>query len=628
MFNSSHRGDNSDPDSDRMDDPFENMREQMDRQRDEFFNLNPRDWPSDSSNLRSGFFNKPRTSFGGFPSGSATMRPRYTPQEFPDDDFTMSGHRSLPRNRRENLGGQTQEADGDLSGGSDRSAGSDGAGGGSIPIRVIHEKPVKSRYGQAPSRYTTDLPAKVSSSSTGSESPRMLERAASEPPNKFKQRLNISSANPGGYSTIPENSTEAQLTANSDRLPRSSNHHPSGGQNPIKTSASAPSVPGYQEPSQPVAPPRRSPPRTIGGSGAMSGQQQQQQPATSSSNTSVRHIPIFVEGRPEPLFNPNLNSSQQQQQPPRGQQNDLPFSKPSEFYPPGIQRVKSKEDGVVCQEPTTPLGPPPGPIPMGYTPLEVAGQPQDLLLKPDQVPAEPTTPQGPPPGPIPMGWVPRNDLQVEPQEVQEPPVPPQRHRTPPQPSQQPPEQPPSKAEPARKTSSENESRKDPVVNVIPIKVDHGQPESPPRPQQSSRTPSQEPVQKSPVPAKKPSPPAAPSNPKIAKLEKIKEDVESLTAKIDNFSGSKTDKEYLYLEEMLTRHLLSLDGIEPEGDTEIRQIRKESINSVNRCLSYLDRKVSDITTDAADNDQILSELAEKSLEMSEKKSDNNDNPGSS
>merc|ERR1711963_1329140 len=112
MFNSSHRGDNSDPDSDRMDDPFENMREQMDRQRDEFFNLNPRDWPSDSSNLRSGFFNKPRTSFGGFPSGSATMRPRYMPQEFPDDDFSMSGHRSLPRNRRENLGGQTQEAEG------------------------------------------------------------------------------------------------------------------------------------------------------------------------------------------------------------------------------------------------------------------------------------------------------------------------------------------------------------------------------------------------------------------------------------------------------------------------------------------------------------------------------------
>lgn len=360
----------------------------------------------------------------------------------------------------------------------------------------------------------------------------------------------------------------------------------------------------------------------------MSGQSQQ--PSAASSNANVRHIPIFVEGRPEPIFNPNLNSSQQQQQqqPPRSQQNDLPFSKPSDYYPPGIQRVKSKEDAVVCHEPTTPLGPPPGPIPMGYTPSEVAGQPQGDLLKPDQVPAEPTTPQGPPPGPIPMGWVPRDDLQVEPPpEVQQPPVPPQRHRTPPQPPQQPPpEQPPSKAEPARKTSSEKESRKDPVVNVIPIKVDQGRPESPPRPQQASRTPSQEPVQKSPVPTKKHTPPAAagPTNPKIAKLEKIKEDVESLTTKIDNFTGSKTDKEYLYLEEMLTRHLLSLDGIEPEGDSEIRQIRKESINSVNRCLSYLDRKVSDITTnDAADNDKILSDLAEKSLEMSQNKSDNND-----
>jgi len=69
---------------------------------------------------------------------------------------------------------------------------------------------------------------------------------------------------------------------------------------------------------------------------------------------------------------------------------------------------------------------------------------------------------------------------------------------------------------------------------------------------------------------------------------------------------------------MTRHLLALDGIEPEGNTEIRQMRKESINSVNRCLSMLDRKVSDATTDAADNDQILSDLAE----MSKTKSDNN------
>ena len=37
-----------------MEDPFENMREQMNRQRDEFFNQHPRDWPND----RNGFMNK------------------------------------------------------------------------------------------------------------------------------------------------------------------------------------------------------------------------------------------------------------------------------------------------------------------------------------------------------------------------------------------------------------------------------------------------------------------------------------------------------------------------------------------------------------------------------------------
>merc|ERR1712048_31766 len=85
------------------------------------------------------------------------------------------------------------------------------------------------------------------------------------------------------------------------------------------------------------------------------------------------------------------------------------------------------------------------------------------------------------------------------------------------------------------------------------------------------------------------PPAPSANPKIAKLDKIKDVVE-----------------------MLTRHLISLDGIDPEGQLEIRQLRKESIKSVNRCLSLLDRKVSEVTGGEADlNRQVLSELAEKS-----------------
>ena len=39
---------------------------------------------------------------------------------------------------------------------------------------------------------------------------------------------------------------------------------------------------------------------------------------------------------------------------------------------------------------------------------------------------------------------------------------------------------------------------------------------------------------------------------MAKLDKINEEVELLMEKIRNFRGSKQDKEYLYLDEMLTR----------------------------------------------------------------------------
>merc|ERR1711913_168210 len=115
------------------------------------------------------------------------------------------------------------------------------------------------------------------------------------------------------------------------------------------------------------------------------------------------------------------------------------------------------------------------------------------------------------------------------------------------------------------------------------------------PRANSRAPSQEPQPhpgKSPTPARntpQPEQQQTQKDPKIAKLDKIKEEVDILMEKIDNFKGTKKDKEYLYLDEMLTRHLIALDGIEPEGQTEIRQMRKESIKSVNMCLSMLDER---------------------------------------
>jgi len=147
-----------------------------------------------------------------------------------------------------------------------------------------------------------------------------------------------------------------------------------------------------------------------------------------------------------------------------------------------------------------------------------------------------------------------------------------------------PSQPPSSTQKTGTLEKERKGSTEPLVNVVPIRVEG-----------RSRGSSQEPRPgKSPTPARAtpqpPSePPLAPVDPKVAKLDKINEEVESLMEKIRNFSGSKQDKEYLYLDEMLTRHLIALDGIEPEGQSEIRQMRKESIKSVNMCLSLLDER---------------------------------------
>lgn len=661
-------------------DPFENMREQMEKDRENFFRgVNPREWPNDTNTSRGGIFNRPRTSFSGFPNGGTLgsagpgMRvPRYV-NDVPEDldgfgNISLGGNscaqpgystNSLGRPRKfSNSSGGRED---DVSDHSSNCSGNSEQGDGSIPISVQHmstSQQPKYRYGQqAPgSRKTTELPAKAAS---GDQSPR-LERAHSEPPNKFNQRLNLAKPH---YSTIPEN-TESY--GNPNHL---SAQNQDSTRNPIKPSASAPSVPtsnqgsnvGGKQESQPEPPPRKSPPRSS---------MQNQGALPTNSGANVRHIPIFVEGRPEPIFNTNINSGSttgpDDHQNAAGQ--EKPFPKPSDYYPHGVQRIKSR-DGTLTpdtpqfqgdkapfmgqksvtipvQEPTTPQGPPPGSIiPMGYCPNQ-------NTLKPSEQVVEPTTPQGPPPGPIPMGYVSNSNQETETSlpepptdpiplpcashlvEENQPPPPPTRNKS----SMEHPfvNEPVTKsdlngdienknisidARPLDGVSCENPvneetntpASKEPVVNVIPIILAPGRAESP-HPKSNSRAPSSEPQSrpgKSPTPSRvSPQPESCPpKDPKIAKLDKIKADVDVLLEKIENFKGTKSDKEYLYLDEMLTRHLIALDGVDPEGQQEIRQLRKESIKSVNRCLSMLDSKVSE--TNAEENNEVLSELAAKS-----------------
>merc|ERR1712088_1034713 len=96
---------------------------------------------------------------------------------------------------------------------------------------------------------------------------------------------------------------------------------------------------------------------------------------------------------------------EQQQQPVAATDSSLP--KPSDYYPQGVQKLKSRDSTL------TPESPQLEPFKSGrqVVPLD-----------------EPTTPQGPPPGPIPMGYVP-NQTQSVPDPQSQPPPPPQRTKS-------------------------------------------------------------------------------------------------------------------------------------------------------------------------------------------------------
>lgn len=75
-----------------------------------------------------------------------------------------------------------------------------------------------------------------------------------------------------------------------------------------------------------------------------------------------------------------------------------------------------------------------------------------------------------------------------------------------------------------------------------------------------------------------------------KLKENEDSLDSLKLRIDAFSGTAKDKEYLYIDEMLTKVLLSLDAIETDGIEEIRNARKKIVRCVQELVSQLENKV--------------------------------------
>lgn len=117
----------------------------------------------------------------------------------------------------------------------------------------------------------------------------------------------------------------------------------------------------------------------------------------------------------------------------------------------------------------------------------------------------------------------------------------------------------------------------------PQKPTQEQPAPPPPP----------PAAESPAPKKEATPPPAPKpaplDP-ISKIQQIQRDVLDLMNKVEQFEGKgKKDKEYLYLDEMLTQNLLKLDTVDTDGKDNVKLARKEAVKCINRCLAVLEAK---------------------------------------
>ena len=116
----------------------------------------------------------------------------------------------------------------------------------------------------------------------------------------------------------------------------------------------------------------------------------------------------------------------------------------------------------------------------------------------------------------------------------------------------------------------------------------------PQQQQASQEPQQVPIPEQGIPAKQKA-----IEDSITKIQKIQASVLDLMSSVEQFSGANK-KEYAYLDEMLTQNLLKLDDIDAEGKENIKSARREAIKCINSLISLLEAKKDQ--AEAAGGDQ--------------------------
>ena len=81
--------------------------------------------------------------------------------------------------------------------------------------------------------------------------------------------------------------------------------------------------------------------------------------------------------------------------------------------------------------------------------------------------------------------------------------------------------------------------------------------------------------------------------KITQLDEIMKHVRILEKQVNSFNADKDGKEFKTLDESLTKHLESIDGIETCGIGHLLQKRKEIVIIINSLLSSLESKPANV-----------------------------------
>ena len=78
--------------------------------------------------------------------------------------------------------------------------------------------------------------------------------------------------------------------------------------------------------------------------------------------------------------------------------------------------------------------------------------------------------------------------------------------------------------------------------------------------------------------------------KLQAIEQVSDEVDTLSEQVNELECAKKNREFLYLEEMLTKCLLRLDDVSTDGIEEIRKARKTVVERINRQLQNLEDKL--------------------------------------